>query len=206
MTTAHAGLAVVFDLGNVLIHWDPQPAIACGVGADEATRFLTADDFDFGTWNHQLDSGRPVADAEAEVARQFPHWYPHVVAYREHFEHSLLGVIDGSVDVLEDLHRAQTPLYALTNWPEHLFPAARERFSFLALFDDIVVSGEERLAKPDPEIFRVLQARVGRPLHECVFVDDKADNVDAARQAGMDAILFTDAAGLRHRLEALGLL
>lgn len=198
--------AVVFDLGNVLVDWDPAPAIAIGVGADQAAAFLSADDLDFRAWNHQLDSGMTCAEAEAQVERDFPHWHPHVVAYREHFEHSLLGEIDGSVAVLDDLAASGVDLYALTNWPAELFAAARTRFDFLQRFTDIVVSGEEGVAKPDPVIFGVLRERVGRDLRSCVFVDDRPDNVDAAASSGLDAVLFTDAIRLRADLEARALL
>ena len=198
--------AVVLDLGNVVITWDPYPAIAAGVGADEATRLLTADDFDFWAWNHLLDSGVPVAEAEQQVARTHPHWYPHVAAYREHFDRSLLGAIDGSVSVVEELVAAGVPVFGLTNWPGELFPVARQRFDFLQSFTDIVVSGDEGCAKPDPQIFAILADRVGVPLARCTFSDDRADNVEAARRAGLDAFVFTDPVQLRAELVARGLL
>lgn len=197
---------VVFDLGNVLVEWDPHPAIAGGVGERAATDFLAADDVDFFAWNHQLDSGMTAADAEAQMAQDFPHWHPHVVAYREHFERSLLGAIDGTVAVLQDLVARDVDVFALTNWPAELFPFARSRFSFLDHFTDIVVSGEVGVAKPDPVIFDILRQRMGRSLGSCVFVDDRVDNVEAAAAAGMDAIVFTTPAQLRRDLEARALL
>jgi 2-haloacid dehalogenase len=197
--------AVVFDLGNVLIRWDPHPAVAAGVGEEEAARFLTADDFDFGAWNHQQDAGRTWADAEDEVARTHPHWREHVAAYRTHFERSLPGPIEENVAVLEDLHRAGTPVFALTNWSAELFPVALERFAFLGLFDDIVVSGAEQVAKPDPAVFEVLRQRVGRPLEECLFVDDSPRNVAAATEAGLDAVLYTEGDSLREAFRERGL-
>ena len=197
--------AAVFDLGNVLIRWDPHPAVAAAVGADEASRLLAAEDFDFATWNHAQDAGRPWDDAEAEAARAHPHWLPHLRGYRDHFAHSLTGAIEDTVTVLEELHRSRVPLFALTNWSADTFPHARERFAFLGLFDDIVVSGEERLAKPDPAIFEVLRRRTGRPLEDCVFVDDGPANVAAAARAGMDAVLFTDTGHLREDLRRRGL-
>lgn len=197
--------AVVFDLGNVLIRWDPHPALAEAVGTKEASRLLAADDFDFGAWNHAQDAGRPWEDAVAEAARTHPHWLPHLRGYRTHFAHSLTGAIEDTVAVLTELHRARVPLFALTNWSADTFPHARERFPFLDLFDDIVVSGEERLAKPDPAIFEVLRRRTGLPLEHCVFVDDSPANVAAAAQAGMDAILFTDTGHLRVDLRRRGL-
>lgn len=197
--------AVVFDLGNVLIRWDPRPALAAAVGPDEADRFLAAADFDFGAWNAAQDAGRPFDDGEAEVAATHPHWAEHVRGYRPHFAHSLTGPVDDTVAILRDLHAAGVPLFALTNWSAETYPLARERYDFLDLFDDVVVSGAEGVAKPDPAIFAVLRERVGRPLEECVFVDDGPHNVAAAAAAGLDAILFTDTGHLRDDLRARGL-
>jgi 2-haloacid dehalogenase len=197
--------AVVFDLGNVLIRWDPRPALAAALGEAEAERLLSAEDFDFDAWNHAQDAGRPFAEGEAEVAASHPHWAEHVRGYRPHFAHSLTGPVDDTVAVVRDLHAARVPLYALTNWSAETFPLAQERYDFLELFDDIVVSGAVGVAKPDPAIFDVLRERVRRPLEECVFVDDGPRNVAAAAAAGMDAILFTDTGHLRDDLRARGL-
>jgi 2-haloacid dehalogenase len=197
--------AVVFDLGNVLIRWDPHPAIAAAVGDEEARRFLAAEDFDFGAWNRRQDAGRPWAEAEAEAARTHPHWERHVLAYRRHFAESLLGEIEDTVGVLDDLHDAGVRLFALTNWSDELFWHARERFEFLTHFDDIVVSGAEGVAKPDPEIFEVLRRRTGLPLDALVFIDDKPENVAAAVAAGMDGIVFHDTGHQREDLRSRGL-
>lgn len=196
---------VVFDLGNVLIRWDPHPAIAAGVGAREADRFLSAADFDFFAWNHQQDAGRSWAEAESEVDRRHPHWAEHARSYRRHFDASLLGPVHANVAVLRDLAAAGVPLVALTNWSAELFGHALARFDFLVLFDDIVVSGEEALAKPDPAIFAVLAERVGRPLAGCVFVDDSAANVEAGAAAGLDVVQVMPGLDLRAALAARGL-
>jgi 2-haloacid dehalogenase len=164
---------VVFDLGNVLIDWDPHPAIAAAVGDDEAARFLASDDFDFGAWNHEQDAGRAFEESEQAAVARVPHWREHILSYRANFDRSLIGEIAATVDVLRDLHAAGVRLLALTNWSAELFPVARGRFDFLELFEDILVSGEERLAKPDPRVFALLTERSGLPPGACVFVDDK---------------------------------
>jgi 2-haloacid dehalogenase len=196
---------VVFDLGNVLIRWDPHPAIAAAVGAEEATRFLEADDFDFPAWNHAQDAGRRWAEAEQEAGRTHPHWHRHVLGYRANFTRSLLGPVEDTVGVLAELRDLGVPLFALTNWSDELFPHALERFTFLAHFEDIVVSGAEGVAKPDPAIFEVLRRRTGRALEGSVFIDDSPANVAAAARAGMDAIVFTDTGHLREDLRSRGL-
>jgi len=199
-----APAAVVFDLGNVLIGWDPHPSVAAGVGAEEATRFLGAEDFDFHAWNHEQDLGRAWEAAVDELRRSHPHWHEHGRAYHANFALSL-SPVEENVALLRDLHAAGVPLFALTNWSAELFPYARERFDFLALFDDVVVSGEERLAKPDPALFDVLAKRIGRPLENCVFVDDSAANVEAAAEAGLDAIRYDETVDLRAELRRRGL-
>lgn len=200
--------AVVFDLGNVLISWDPHPAIAKAVGDEEATRFLADQGFDFMAWNHEQDAGRSWDGGEEVAVASHPHWAEAIRAYREHFGESLVAAIEDSVQILRELHAAGIPLYALTNWSGELFPVARDRFDFLALFEDIIVSGDEGVAKPDPAIFQVLRERIGHRGHvldRCVFIDDVGANIEAAGEAGLDAILFTDTGHLREDLLVRGL-
>jgi len=204
-TTPDAPSGVVFDLGNVLIDWDPSAAIAAGVGADEARRFLAAADFDFMAYNHGPDSGGSWQDAEDEVRRTHPHWVEHALAYRANFAASLLGEVPGTVEIVRDLHAAGIPLYGLTNWSDELYPHAPAMFDFLALLDDVVVSGTVKAAKPDARAYEIVAERSGIPLDRLAFIDDRQTNVDAAAALGMDAVLFTDAATLRADLRALGL-
>lgn len=194
---------VVWDLGNVLIDWDPTPAIAAGVGDEEAGRFLAS--IDFREWNHGPDSGGSWDDAEAWLDAEYPHFSAHGRSYRPHFAVSLLGEVPGSVDLVRELHTAGVPQWGLTNWSAELYPHAPATFDFLELLEDVVVSGVEGLAKPDPAIYELLVARTGHPLGELVFVDDRADNVEAAAGCGMRAFVFTDAARLRTDLRGLGL-
>ena len=201
----HRPAAVVFDLGNVLIDWDPAPAIAGAVGDAEAARFLAAEDFDFSAWNHEQDSGRPFEESEVAAIERVPHWREHILAYRTYFDRSLIGEVPGAVALLRELHAAGVRLFALTNWSAELFPVALGRFDFLGLFEDIVVSGVERLTKPDPRIFELLAARTGLPPADCVFVDDKAENIEAARAAGLDGVLFAGGELLRTQLRSRGL-
>ena len=196
---------VIWDLGNVLIRWDPLPAVAAGVGEEEARRFLDADDFDFMAWNHVQDAGGTWAEGEAAVRRTHPHWERHALAYRENFEASLVGEVAGTADIVRELHSAGVPQWGLTNWSHELFPHAPRLFPVLGLMDDIVVSGTEKLAKPDPAIFELAVARTGLPAEDLVFIDDKQDNVAAAIEAGLDGIAFTGAEELVDRLRERGL-
>jgi 2-haloacid dehalogenase len=197
--------AVVFDLGNVLITWDPYPAVAKAVGAEQAARFLADEDFDFMAWNHQQDAGRTWAEGEQAAVTSHPRWEPAIRGYRENFPDSLVGAIEDTVQILRELHAAGIPLYALTNWSKETFPEALKRFDFLDVFDDIIVTGEEGVAKPDPKIFEILQKRIGHSLGDCIFIDDSARNIEAAAKAGLDAILFSDTGHLREDLSVRGL-
>ena len=197
--------AVIFDLGNVLITWDPHPAIAKAVGTGQATCFLADEGFDFMAWNHRQDAGRSWDAGEAAAVASHPHWELAIRGYRANFKKSLVGPIEDTVQIVRELHAAGIPLFALTNWSEELFPFALERFDFLDLFLGIVVSGKEGVAKPDPEIFTILQKRIGHSLDACIFIDDNVRNVEAAAEAGLDAILFTDTDHLRQDLAGRGL-
>ncbi|KRE42339.1 HAD family hydrolase [Knoellia sp. Soil729] len=199
--------AVVFDLGNVLIRWDPVTAVAAAVGAERAAAFLSDEHFDFAAWNATHDAGRPWDESELAAIEAHPHLEDEIRGYRTHFALSLVEEIAGTVEILRELHAAQIPLLALTNWSAETFPVALERFDFLDLFEDIIVSGEEGVAKPDPEIFEILQERIGHlgSLDDCVFIDDSLANVAAAQESGLDAIHFTDPERLRHDLVLRGL-
>jgi 2-haloacid dehalogenase len=200
-----AQVAVVFDLGSVLISWDPHPAIARTVGEEQATRFLADESFDFMAWNYQQDAGRSWEEGEDAAVMSHPHWESAIRAYRANFGEALVGAIPDTVQVLRELHAAGVPLYALTNWSAELFPAARDRFDFLDLFRDIIVSGEEGVAKPDPAIFEILHERIGHSFEGALFIDDNLANIEAADKAGLDAILFTNTGHIREDLLLRGL-
>lgn len=196
---------VIFDLGNVLIDWQPHAAIAAGVGEEEARRFLAADDFDFMAFNHGPDSGGSWDEAEAAVRRTHPHWAEHALAYRANFGASLVGEVPGSVEVVRELRAAGVPMWGLTNWSHELWPHAPRRFAFLGLLDGVVVSGTEGVAKPDPGIYEIAVERSGVPASQLIFVDDKQVNVDGAVDVGLDGVLFTGSDDLRLALRDRGL-
>jgi 2-haloacid dehalogenase len=152
------------------------------------------------------DAGRSWGDAIELLSAEHPQHRPLIAAYRERWAEMLNGPIQGSVDVLADLRAGATPLYALTNWSAETFPIAVERYDFLGWFRDIVVSGREKMVKPDRRIYELLLARNGLDAGATVFIDDSAKNVEGARAVGMTALLFRSPEALRAELTEMGLL
>ncbi len=199
-----AASVVVFDVGNVLIEWDPEHLYRklipdAAERADFLARICTSD------WNLEQDRGRRWAEAVAERTALFPDHGPLIAAYSDRWHEMVPGEVPGSVAILEGLREAGVPLYAITNFSSEKFAEAQARFPFLTRFIDVVVSAEERLLKPDPAIYRCLLDRNGLTATDCLFIDDSEKNVIGARAVGMKAHHFRDAEGLRAALRAEGL-
>lgn len=196
---------VVFDLGGVLLDWNPRHLYR-RLFDDEAAmeRFLA--EVCTQHWNEQQDAGRAWREAIDGLSTQYPQHAELIAAYRERWDEMLRGPIEGSVAILDELRARAVPLYALTNWSQETFPLARQRYRFMGAFRGIVVSGEERLIKPDPAIFRLLLSRHGLDAARTVYIDDSPRNVEAAARLGMHALHFRDPATLRGELCRAGLL
>ena len=196
--------AVVFDLGGVLIDWDPRYLYRRLLPAADVEPFL--DEIGFAQWNHLHDAGGSWAEGVAELSARHPHHRELIEAYPQRFLETLGGSFPATVDLLRELHGAGVRLLALTNWSAETFRVARTKFPFLDLFDDIVVSGEEGVAKPDPRIFRILLERNGLDPANTVFIDDSAANVAAAGAIGLAGVRYENPTKLRERLVGLGVL
>ena len=196
---------VVFDLGGVLIDWNPRHLYRKIFRNDEngMETFLTK--VCHSEWNLQQDRGRPWKDAIDEAISRFPEHAPKIRAYRERWGEMLGGSIQGTVEILKELKSDGLKLLALTNWSAATFPIAEKRFAFLEWFDGIVVSGREKLAKPDPAIFKLLIHRYHLEPSRTVFIDDQLYNVEAAEKEGFIAFRFSDPERLRLDLSALGI-
>ncbi|MEJ0067733.1 MAG: HAD-IA family hydrolase [Pseudomonadota bacterium] len=157
-------------------------------------------------WNECQDAGRSFADAVVELHAVHPDKTTLIDAYGARFDEMMAGPIDGTVEILAALRARGVPLYALTNFSAETYPLALRRFEFLQWFRGVLVSGEERLLKPDPRIFALLLERFAIPPAAAVYIDDRAQNIAAAAALGLHAIQFTEPAALRRALEALGLL
>jgi 2-haloacid dehalogenase len=198
--------AVIFDVGNVLYGWDPDAFLVRQIADDEA-RMRFIEDVDLYAWHETLDGGRPYAEAASELNEKFPQYAELIAAWSDRFGETISGPVPGVHAVVEALDARDVPLFAITNFSADFWPPflARER-AFFARFRDIVVSGEVRLLKPDPAIYWLALDRFRLKPSDALFVDDRQINVDGALAVGMAAHLFTDAADLRARLEAEGLL
>ena len=196
---------VVFDLGGVLIDWNPRHLYRKLI-ADEAAMEHFLATVCTQTWNEGQDAGRGFAEAAALLCERHPQHRALIEAYGTRFDEMMKGPIEGTVAILETLHRRGVPLYALSNWSRETFPFAQRRFDFLKLFRGTVISGQEGVIKPDPKIFRILLERHRIEPNDAVYIDDNPRNAEAARAFGIHGIHFTDPAKLRRELEDLRLL
>ena len=195
--------AIVFDFGGVLMDWNPRylyRKIFDDPG--EMERFL--EEVEFGAWNEEQDRGRPFAEGVAVLIARFPDYRTAIEAFHHRWEETIAGEIAGSVEILAALRDAGYPLYGLSNWSAETFAVVRHRYPFFSWFDEIVLSGEEKVCKPDPGLFNVLLERSGRPAGECVFIDDSLPNVTAARALGFQVVHFRSPEQLREELTDRG--
>lgn len=197
--------AIVFDIGNVLLRWEPRLALG-RILPDAAAIDAFMAEIDFPAWNLAQDAGRSWDDGVAAVAATQPRHAATAAAFRAGWHDAVPGEVPGARAILDALAAAGLPLYAITNFSAEKWAESVARFPFLAsAFRDVVVSAHERLTKPDPRIFRLFLDRNGLDAGACVFIDDSAANVAAARAIGMDAIRFTDAPALAAALRERGL-
>lgn len=197
---------VVFDIGHVLIEWDPRNLYRELFDGYEDLMEDFLENVCTPAWNLEQDRGRPWDEAVAVLSAEYPDCRELIRAYHERWEEMVPGPVAGTPDILMELKERGTPLYAITNFSSDKLALTRRRFDFLNVFDGMIVSGDERLVKPDPAIFQRLLDRYGLRAGDCVFIDDSPANVEAARNIGMTALRFSGAASLRTELEELGLL
>jgi 2-haloacid dehalogenase len=197
---------VLFDLGAVLVDWNPRHLYRPLFNGDEQAMEHFLAEIVPPWWNVEIDAGKSFADAVAERILVHPGHAEMIALWKDGWEEMLREEIAGSVAILGELRGKGHRLYALTNWSVETFPIARRRFEFLKWFEDIVVSGEVRLAKPDPRIFALAIERCRLDPARTVFVDDSPRNVEAGMRAGMQALQFCNPDQLRADLNRLGML
>jgi 2-haloacid dehalogenase len=196
----------VFDVGNVLYGWDPDSFLVRQIADDEA-RLRFIEETDLYGWHETLDGGRDFAEAAAELSETFPSYAHLISAWGDRFGETISDPVPGVHSIVEELDARGVPLFAITNFSADFWtPFAEKEQAFFSRFQDIVVSGREKLLKPDPGIYYLALDRFGLRPEQALFIDDREINVEGARAAGMAAHLFVDAEDLRARLRAEGLL
>ncbi|HZD78497.1 MAG TPA: HAD family phosphatase [Actinomycetota bacterium] len=196
---------VVFDLGGVVIDWDPRHLYRkLFPDPSQMERFLS--EVCTPEWNEGFDRGLPFQEGVERLAAERPEWAEPIRAYRDRWPEMLAGTIPGAPELLRELREEGVRLFALSNWSTETFRFAVDRFGILDLFEGILLSGQVGATKPSIRLFQAFLERFGLDPQGCVFVDDRPDNVQAARALGFRALTFRSAGGLRSDLVDLGLL
>jgi len=203
MTSSNPSI-VVFDIGNVLVRWDPRNLYRKMFDDEERMEWFLAEICTM-EWNVELDRGREWDEAVADLVAKHPDWEGYIRAFDERWHEMVPGPIEENVALLRRLKQASVPTYAITNFSGPKFREAQERFAFLREFDGVVVSGDERLLKPDAEIFELFLRRYELEAGECIFIDDSAANVRTAQALGMHAIHFVEPMDLSAVLRQRGI-
>jgi len=199
--------AVIFDVGKVLFDWEPRYLYERLIGDDRALEAFL-DTVVTRDWHFQHDAGRPFAETSAELIAQFPEHESLIRAWGPRFNETIGDApIAGMAEIVADLAAAGVPLFAITNFSGEFWPPfVRQHRGLFRHFGDVVVSGDEKLTKPDPAIYHLALARFGLEPGQAVFVDDNAANVEAANALGIHGVLFSGADALRAQLGSYGLL
>lgn len=195
---------IIFDLGGVLIDWNPEYVFTKMIPDPEKRRYFF-DNICTNDWNIEQDAGRSLAVATELLLAEWPEWEPEIRAYYGRWDEMLGGPIDDTVELLRELRdQGDHRLLALTNWSAETFPVALGRYEFLHWFEGIVVSGAEKTRKPFADIYQVLLNRYQVAPERAVFIDDSLKNVQGAESLGIKGIHFQGAAPLRRTLRTLG--
>lgn len=194
---------VIFDLGNVLINYDPKIVYNKVFDSEEQTNHFLENICTM-DWHGEQDSGRTIQAGTAALIEQYPEHREHITIFYDRWEEMLTGSIEGTVEIFRKLKATgKYKFYALTNWPDELFPIALRRFEFLKWFDGIVVSGTERIRKPAAAIYQILLDRYNVKPENALFIDDNISNVEAARKMGIKSIRFTSPGDLEKQLKEI---
>jgi 2-haloacid dehalogenase len=196
--------AIIFDFGNVFVKWDahklyerffPDP--------QSVTAFLQ--EIHFMEWNAQQDAGRPFAEGVAELSKKFPQYADLIQAYDTYWEDSITDTFDETVEIAKGLKRQGYSLYLLSNFSAEKFELIRPKYDFLKIFDDLIISGEHKLLKPDPAIFHFTLQRINHTASECLFIDDSLPNIETAKALGFYTIHYQSPTQLKQELKNLSI-
>ncbi len=197
--------SVIFDIGKVLIHWDPRCLYEKLIADPEELDWFLEEVVSF-EWHHEHDRGLPFSVSLSQKAMDYPQYTDLIYAYRERWRETIPGQIDEVVTLLYALEAKEVPLYALTNYSAETFPELAAEFPWVQAFDKIIVSGRVGLVKPEPGIFHFAKDKFGLEDGEALFIDDKLENIRAGKEVGFVGHHFTDAPKLEKDLKVRGLL
>lgn len=196
--------AVIFDVGRVLFHWDLRHLFAKLI-ADEAELERFVSSAITPEWHFQHDEGRPLAEMVEERIDEFPEHQALIRAYATRFNETIPGPVEGMIELVEELHAVGAPLFVITNFGHEFWQLFRPTQPIFDRFRDILVSGTEKLVKPDPAIYRLALERFGLDAGEALFIDDREDNIAGAESVGIAGHVFRDATTVRAWLRGQGL-
>ncbi|MDF1696735.1 MAG: HAD family phosphatase [Saprospiraceae bacterium] len=195
---------IIFDLGGVLIDWDPRYLYTSYFETQEAMEFFLSEVCTM-EWNEEQDGGRTIAEANAILIERYPEYKTEILAFYSEWTTMLRGAIPEIVDILQTIRKNYRQVYALTNWSAETFPIAISKYPFLEWFDGILVSGQEQLKKPDPKIYQLLLERYALDSNSCIFIDDNLRNVKAAELEGITSIHYKNPVQLKDQLSIHGI-
>ena len=181
----------LFDLGGVFFDWDPDHFYKNVFENIEEREFFLAEVCN-DQWNFQQDAGRSIAQAELELIPKFPHYEKEIKMYYKNHRKMIRGVFEESVDILKKLKDKNYECYVLSNWSAETFAGMTDDYPFLKLFDGLLISGEDKLIKPDYAIYQLARDRFNLNPEETVFIDDKLENIEAAQGLNFKTIHLTD--------------
>ena len=197
--------AVIFDLGQVLIQWDPKLLYQKMFDDEKEMEFFLREVCP-PEWNARLDAGYPFAQGVQDRIALYPEYEPYIRAWHERWIETIGGEISGTVDILKQIKENGYRVFALSNWSAETFPIVAEEYDFLNWFEEVVLSGKEKMIKPNPEIYRIVLERAGLSAEECLFIDDSLNNVNAAKELGIEVIHFKHPDALASTLKEKDLL
>lgn len=193
---------IIFDLGGVLIDWNPEYVFLDVFNGDREKMQWFLENICTMSWNENQDAGYPIQQATDDLVKQFPDYKEYIEMYYGQWEDMLGGEISGTVKIFQSLLKAEKyKIVALTNWSNETFPIARKRFEFLNWFEGIVVSGDEKTRKPFNEIYDVCLNRYNISPENAIFIDDNQKNIEAANKIGINGIHFKNPEQLQHDLK-----
>lgn len=196
--------AIIFDFGNVLIKWDARKVYE-RFFHDSVSMDAFLEEINFMEWNAHQDAGRSFKEGVSHLSNQFPHYAELIQAYDTYWEESLTGTFDETIEIAKQLKHNGYPLYLLSNFSAEKFEIAKQKYNFLHIFDDMIISGEHKLIKPDPAIYHLTLNRINFKSSECLFIDDSLPNIETARTLGFNTIHYHSPTQLKQELEKLSI-